>query len=160
MSRTAIDWRSASVVNYKDFRKKHPSLKLTYTQWRIIVYTFNESFREYILETGDKAKLPFGIGEFSIFKKKRKAYKAPDGQVYPNLAIDWKKTKEKGKRIYNFNYHTEGWFFGWIWFRLSARFKLFDLWYFKPSRTTSRLLAHYITTNDQYQHIYREWKKK
>src|SRR5665647_1333015 len=158
--RTAIEWRSASVVNYKDFRKKHPTLKLTYEQWKIIVYTFNESFREYILETGDKTKLPFGIGEFSVTKKKRKATKERDGKTYSNLFIDWKKTKEKGKRIYNFNYHTEGWFFGWIWFRLTGRFKLSDMWWFKPSRTTSRLLAHYVTTNDQYQHLYREWPKK
>ena len=159
MSRVKVDWRSASKDNYKDFCKKNPTIKLTYEDWRIIVYTFNESFREYILETGDKAKLPLGIGEFSIHKKKRNYYKVFDGQVYSNLPIDWKKTREKGKRIYNFNYHSEGWFFGWVWFRMSAMFKLHDLWYFVPSRTTSRLLSHYVTTNDQYQQLYREWHK-
>ena len=158
--RVAVDWRSASISNYKDFCKKNSTIKLTYDEWRIIIYTFNESFREYILETGDKAKLPFGIGEFSIFKKKRNVYKVVNGEVHTNLPIDWKKSREKGKRIYNFNYHTEGYFFGWIWFRLTARFKLFDLWYFRPARTTSRLLSHYVTTNDNYQHLYREWKKK
>jgi len=44
-----------------------------------------------------------------------------------------------GKRIYNFNYHTEGFFFGWMWFKESARLKNIDLWYFKASRVTSRL---------------------
>ena len=41
----------------------------------------------------------------------------------------------------------------------TARFKNSDLWYFKPSRLTSRLLSHYLKTSDKYQHIYHEWKK-
>ena len=158
--RTKIDWRSSSKENYNQFCKKHPSIKLTYDEWRNILYTFNELFKEYILETGDKAKLPYGFGEFSINKKKRRRLKnSVDGKEFVNLPIDWQKTKEKGKIIYNFNYHTEGYFFGWMWFKQTARFKNSDLWYFKPSRLTSRLLSHYIKTNDKYQNIYREWKK-
>ena len=158
--RTKIDWRSSSKDNYNDFCKKHPSIKLTYDEWRNVLYTYNESFKEYILETGEKVKLPFGFGEFSINKKKRRRLKNNvDGKEFVNLPIDWQKTKEKGKVIYNFNYHTEGYFFGWMWFKQTARFKNSDLWYFKPSRLTSRLLSHYLKTNDKYQYIYNEWKK-
>lgn len=156
--RVKIDWRSASKENYNNFCKKHPSIKLTFDEWRNILYSFNESFKNYILETGDKAKMPFGFGEFSINKKKRRKKKGLNDE-FVNLPIDWQKTKEKGKRIYNFNYHTEGYFFGWMWFKDSARLKTTDLWYFKPSRTTSRLLSHYLKTDNKYQHIYREWKK-
>jgi len=156
--RVKIDWRSASLENYKNFCKKHPTIKLTYDEWRNIIYSFNDAFKNYILETGEKAKLPFGFGEFSINKKKRRKLKGLNDE-FINLPVDWKKTKEKGKIIYNFNYHTEGFFFGWKWFKETARLKNADLWYFKPSRTTSRLLSHYIKTNDKYQHIYREWKK-
>lgn len=157
--RIRIDWRSASKENYNNFCKKNPSIKLTFDEWRNIIYTYNEAFKEYILETGEKAKLPYGFGEFSINKKKRRKTKGLDGKEFVNLPIDWKKTKEKGKRIYNFNFHTEGFFFGWIWFKASTRFKHSHLWYFKPCRNTSRLLSHYIKTNDKYQHIYHEWKK-
>jgi nucleoid DNA-binding protein len=158
--RTKIDWRSSSKDSYNDFCKKHTSIKLTYDEWRNVLYTYNESFKEYILETGEKVKLPFGFGEFSINKKKRRKLKNNiDGKEFVNLPIDWQKTREKGKVIYNFNYHTEGFFFGWMWFKPSARFKNSDLWYFKPSRLTSRLLSHYLKTSDKYQHIYREWKK-
>ena len=156
--RVKVDWRSAGKDNYKDFCKKNSQISLSYDEWRSIIYTFNESFREYILETGDKAKLPLGIGEFSINKKKRRKTITYQGKQYVSLPIDWKKTREKGKRIYNFNYHTEGYFFGWMWFKLTARFKNSNLWFFKPSRTTSRLLSHYLKTNDQYQHLYCEWK--
>lgn len=159
MSRVAIDWRSASKENYRLFCKKHPSIKLTFDEWRNIIYSFNDSFKNYILETGESAKLPFGFGEFSINKKKRKKIKANNGREFINLPIDWKKTKEKGKVIYNFNYHTEGFFFGWVWFKSTARLKNIDLWYFKPSRTTSRMLSHYLKTDEKYQHTYREWKK-
>jgi hypothetical protein len=36
------------------------------------LYSFNEALREYILETGESVKLPFGFGEISINKKKKK----------------------------------------------------------------------------------------
>jgi nucleoid DNA-binding protein len=158
--RTKIDWRSSSKDNYNQFCKKHSAIKLTFDEWRNILYTYNESFKEYILETGEKAKLPYGFGEFSINKKKRRKLKNNiDGKEFVNLPIDWQKTKEKGKVIYNFNYHTEGYFFGWMWFKTTARFKNSDLWYFKPSRLTSRLLSHYLKTNDKYQYVYNEWKK-
>ena len=115
--RIKIDWRSASKENYNNFCKKNPSIKLTFDEWRNIIYTYNEAFKEYILETGERAKLPFGFGEFSINKKKRRKMKGVDGKEFVNLPIDWKKTREKGKRIYNFNFHTEGYFFGWVWFK-------------------------------------------
>lgn len=156
--RVKIDWRSASRENYKSFCKKHPSIKLTFDEWKNIVYAFNEEFKDYILETGEKAKLPFGFGEFSVNKKKRRKKKGLNDE-FVNLPVDWKKTREKGKIIYNFNYHTEGYFFGWMWFKETARLRNTELWYFKPCRNTSRLLSHYINTNEKYQHLYREWKK-
>jgi len=157
--RVKVDWRSSSRDNYTNFCKKNPSIKISFDEWKNIVYSFNESFKNYILETGERAKLPAGFGEFSINKKKRRKMKGIDGKEFVNLPIDWQKTKTKGKVIYNFNYHTEGYFFGWVWFKETARLKQTDLWYFKPTRVTSRLLSHYLKTNDKYQHIYREYKK-
>jgi hypothetical protein len=158
--RNKIDWRSSSKENYNNFCKKFPSINLTYDEWRNILYSFNESFKEYILETGQKAKMPYGFGEFSINKKRRRKLKNNiNGREFINLPVDWAKTRQKGKIIYNFNYHTEGYFFGWMWFKQTARFKNSHFWYFKPSRLTSRLLSHYLKTNEKYQYIYNEWKK-
>ena len=142
MPRVHIEWRSSSKENYINFCKKNPNIIITFNEWKNIVYQYNEYFKNYILETGEKARLPFGFGEFSINKKKRKKFKNIKGEEYINLPVDWQRSKVKGKRIYNFNYHTEGYFFGWMWFKQSARFKNSDLWYFKPSRLTSRLLSH------------------
>jgi len=157
--RVHVDWRSTSKSNYNNFKKKNPEIKISFNDWQNIVYSFNESFKTYILETGHKAKLPAGFGEFSINKKKRKKIKvAPDGKEYVNLPIDWKKTKEKGRKVYNFNYHTEGYHFKWTWFKEKARLKDTELWWFKPTRVTSRLLTHYLKTDNKYQHIYKSWK--
>lgn len=158
MSRIHIDWRSASKDNYNHFCKTHPSTKLSFEDWKSIIYTFNDGFKEYVLETGEKAKLPFGFGDFAITKKKRRKIKGVDGKEFVNLPIDWQKTKQKGKRIYNFNFHTEGYFFGWLWFKKNARLKQCALWYFKPCRNTSRLLSHYIKVDEKYQHLYHTWK--
>lgn len=155
--RVAVEWRSASKENYRLFCKKYPNIKLTYVEWEIIIYSYNDLFREYILETGDKEKIPMGLGELTIIKKKRKKMIGPNDE-FVNLPVDWKKTKEKGKIIYNFNYHTEGFFFGWHWFPKSARFKHANIWFFRPCRVTSRLINHYIKVDPKYQHIYREWQ--
>lgn len=157
--RVHVDWRSASKSSYKEFCKSHPTVSLEYTEWENILYTFNDYFREYILETGEKAKLPCGIGEFSINKKKRQKLTGKNNE-FINLPVDWPKTRAKGKLIYNFNFDTEGFFFGWVWFKPTARFRNSDLWVFKPCRYTSRLLAHYIKTDNKYQHIYHEWGKR
>ena len=159
MPRVKRDFRTASKENYLRFCKSYPSISLTYDIWRNIVYTFNERFKEHILETGERAKMPFGFGEFSVTKKKRRKIKInPEGKEFVNLPIDWQKTKEKGKVIYNFNFHTEGYFFGWYWFKATSRFRNSNFWYFKPSRVTSRLLSHYLKTDNKYQHIYRQYK--
>lgn len=155
--RVKVDWRSSSKENYNLYCKKNPEIKLTYDQWRNIIYTFNELFKQHILETGEKIKMPYGFGEFSINKKKRRKRKGLNDE-FINLPIDWQKTREKGKLIYNFNYHTEGYFFGWMWFKTAARFRNSDFWYFKPTRVTSRLLSHYLKTDEKYQHIYQQWK--
>jgi nucleoid DNA-binding protein len=160
MSRTKIDWRSASKANYVDFCKKHPQIELSFIEWKNVVYIYNDYFRNYILESGDRVKMPFGFGDFSINKKKRKKrVSTKDGKEYVNLPVDWQESKKRGKRIYNFNYHTDGYFFGWHWFKDSARFKQPKLWYFKPARTTSRLINHYLVTDSKYQHLYKEWVK-
>jgi nucleoid DNA-binding protein len=159
--RVKVDWRSGSTANYKAFKKEYPNIDISIDQWRSILYGFNDKFKEYILETGEKIKMPFGFGEFSINKKKRKQFKVDeDGKEFINLPVDWKKTKEKGKKIYNLNHHTEGYFFGWVWFKSTASMKNSDLWFFKAGRTTSRLLSHYINVDKKYQNIYAEWTKK
>lgn len=154
--RVKVDYSQTSKATYKRFCKDHPEIKLTYLEFVNIIYSFNYGFRDYILETGMKGKLPFGIGDFAISKRKPKRTKVlENGYEMIILPIDWKKTKEHGKRIYHMNSHTEGYKFKVKWFIKSTRFIDSELFSFKPSRVTSRLITHYI--NMGYQHSYYEW---
>lgn len=155
--RTKIEWRSGSKQNFEDFCKKHSDINITFIEWKNIIYIYNDYFRNYICETGEKVKMPFGFGEFSITKKKRQIKIKKKDKEYINLPIDWQASKKAGKKIYNFNRHTDGYFFGWKWFKKKVRIKQPKLWYFKPSRTTSRLIKHYLTTDKKYQFLYKSW---
>ena len=157
--RYKVDWHSSSTVNYKDFCKKHPDITISSIEWRKIIYAYNYWLRDYILETGEKVRLPGGLGDISICKKKIKNLTRTDseGKVHINLPVDWAKSRGTGKRIFNFNYHTEGYSFRWQWFKKTARISLSKAWSFKATRDSSRKLAQYLKTDDKYQHIYREW---
>ena len=98
--RTAVDWRSSSKNNYVSFCKANPSIKISFDVWKNILYAFNEEFKTYILETGEKAKLPGGMGDFSINKKKRKHFKTDlNGRQFINLPVDW-----LYKNLHNYSY--------------------------------------------------------
>lgn len=156
--RIAIEYRQASKDNWKRFCEEFPDINLSYLDWSNIIYNFNYNLRDYCLETGDKIKLPWGFGDIAISKKKRKKrITLPNGEERINLAIDWKKTKELGKRIYHFNFHTNGFNFKWKWFPSSGRFKGHYVWVFKPSRISSRLISHYVNVENQ-QFKYKEWE--
>lgn len=156
--RTACEWRMASKANYKKFKEQFPDISLSYLQWSNIIYNFNYAVRDYILETGERFKLPWGFGEVSVTKKKRKQiYVLPSGEERINLPIDWQKTKKAGKRIFLFNFHTDGYSFKWKWFIHTARLRNSRLWVFKPSRLSSRMLKHYLS-QPGYQFRYREWQ--
>lgn len=145
---------------WKKFCEENPTIQLTYVEYQNIVYAFNESFRDHLLETGEKAKLPWGFGDFVISKRKTKKFRKSKitGEQIVNLPIDWKKTKEMGERMYHFNSHTEGFKFILKWFCSSARFSFSETWSFKPSRITSRLINYHIKKDPNTQYKYHEWE--
>jgi len=156
--RVKVGYRTASKQGYNSFCRKFPSIKISFREWKLIIYDFGYMHRDYILSTGEMAKLPHGFGEQSVNKKKRKRIKrTKDGREIIGLAVDWKKTKEKGKKIYHFNHHTEGYNFKWYWNTSSARFKFCKFWVFKASRVSSRKINEYIRTVPESQHYFREW---
>lgn len=158
MPRVAVEYRTTERAVFNRFKEKYPDLKIDYNTWCNIIYSFNYAFRDHCLETGSKVSFPYGFGEFAISKKKPPKFKKlPDGTEVVGLPIDWVKTKKHGKYIYHMNAKTEGFKFKWKWFISKARFYKSDVWMFKPSRVSSRLISHYVS-QDNYQHKYLEWK--
>lgn len=161
MPRVAVQYRTTSKEVYKKFCDSHPSINISFEKWKEIIYTFNYGFRDHLLETGDKGKLPWGMGSFSISKRKAKKLYSYKGKEYINMPVDWVKSKKLGKKVYMFNPHTDGYRYKWIWFKKEARIKYIDIWIFKPSRVTSRKLADYLKRpNSPYAQLYKEWERK
>jgi len=156
--RSKRDYRQASKDTYKRWKKANPEIEITYLQFQNIIYAFNYAFRDYLLETGERAKLPWGIGDFAIQKTRPRKFKTNvRGEEVIGLPVDWKKSKELGKKVYHLNRHTDGFKFSVKWFIPTARFKYSDIWMFKPNRITSRLINHYIKKDPSNQHKYQEW---
>lgn len=161
MPRVKVSYRTASKEAYNKFCQLHPNIHLTFEKWKSIIYSYNYLFRDHILETGDRIKLPWGLGGFSISKKKSKKFVVIDGKEHINMAVDWIKTRKAGKKIYHLNAHTDGFRYKWFWFRKDARFHQTSIWVFKPSRVSSRKLAEYLKRpNSFYPQIYKEWERK
>lgn len=157
MSRTKVGFRSASVAAYKIFKEQHPEIDITYRQFYEIIVSWNSSVMEYIIETGDEVKLPYGFGVLTIAKYKQKKRRIDqDGNEKINLAIDWVRSKQEGKRIYLMNFHTDGWKFFWKWDSKRSYFKSASIWGFKAFRYFSRLLAKELKTNPEAKHIYKD----
>jgi len=160
MSRVKSEYRTTSRDVYNRFCLAYPDIKLSFEDWKKIIYTYSHVVRDYILESGDIAKVPFGIGAFAIAKKKVKKHKTdPWGREWINLAVDWKKTRELGKKTYHLNTHSDGYSYRWKWFIGTARFYLSSIWSFRPYRESSRKLAQFLKNpTKKYTEIYNEWK--
>lgn len=162
--RVKVPYRSSSKSVYERFCATYPDISISFKEWKKVIYTYNLLYRDYILETGSRIKMPHGFGPFSITKQKLKLfknYKDKDGKQYINLPVDWAKTKKAGKRIYHRNSHTDGYKCSWMWMHKDARFHLSEVWNFKPSRTTSRALKTYLSMPDSpYLQKYKNWKRK
>ena len=159
--RVPVDFRQSSKELYEEFVKESPEIKISYDKFKDVIYGFNYLFRDYILETGELVKYPFGGGEFSVEKKHKKKIKVVDGKEYVILPVDWKRTKELGKKVYIFNSHSDGYSFKWFWTNLNARFHLADTFMFKPFRESSRKLKDYVTKpNSLYIDKYKKYSRK
>lgn len=163
MPRPSIEHRSASKKEYQKFCEQHPKTKITFKQFKDIIYLWNSNLMNYVLETGEKVKIPYGFGGLSINKKKTKRYFEDNntGKKHCILPVDWKRTKEEGKKIYLLNNHTDGYRYKWFWFKKEARMKFSEIWCFKPSRSNSLALNKYLTVKKEkdYPNIYLEWYK-
>lgn len=155
-----VDYSSGSRDLWKRFCKEYPEIKITYKEYKSIIYNYNYTLRDYMLETGESVKLPRGFGLVAINKWKPKRYINVNGKEVINLPVDWVKSRKAGKKIYNLNSHTDGFRYKWKWFMRTARLPISDIWLFIPTRKTSRLLAYYLKLPDsQYRQLYKNWSK-
>lgn len=160
INKRKVEYRTDSREAYNLFRKEHPDIEIDVVKWRNIIRTHNELFANYLLDTGERVHLR-SFGTFTITRKRSsKSFEGPNGKVYINLPVDWKKSKELGKKVYLFNSHSDGNRYIWKWFRSDSRIFAYEIWYFKPIRRISRKLAEYIRMGTEQQEKYKNWNRK
>lgn len=156
--RPVIDYKTAGKEAYKRFCQQNPGVQITCKDFRTIVRAFNTEMREHILQTGDRLKVGM-LGSFSINKKKtRRFVELKTGEQYIILPVDWKKSKQLGKRVYHLNHHSDGYRYSWIWFRDDARSRFSDIWYFKAARPSSRRITDYVKLGNDFCERYKQWE--
>ena len=136
-------FNTCSQSDYKMYKEKSKH-KVDYELYKKINLTANTFLSEKILE-GKRIKLPFGLSDVFINKYKQEL-KSKDGKL--NLPIDWKKSKELGKRVYHLNHHTDGFTFKWFWAKSEAKFKFKELWAFKAVRKNTRAIKKILKVGD------------
>jgi hypothetical protein len=161
MSRVKVEYNTIARTTYDKFCKANPSIKVSFRDWVKVIRSFNSQIREYIIETGHKFYLPEGFGPITIIKYKGAKSSNVNGEEKITRPIDWKKTRQVGKRVYIMNSHTDGYRFKWWWYQLESRIEGFKCWAFYPSRMASRNLAKKLKLPDSiYKEMYRESEKR
>lgn len=159
MGRVTRDYRSSSKKAYYDFCLQYPRIDLSFKEWKKIIYTYNQNYRERILLTGEKVRMPYGFGEFSIHKTKPKIIVVNHKEIN-TMRIDWKKTKQVGKRVYHLNRETGGYKFRWLWFKHRCLLYVPEVWNFHPTRESSKKITEYLLKpGADMGSIYRNWRE-
>lgn len=102
---------------------------------------FYEEIRDGILD-GKTFKMPFGLGEILITKRKITHYKTND------KSVDWATTLKIGKKVYHLNEHSNGYNYGIDWDNYTG-LRNFKSYRFYPTRTFKRTLAQLIKNKEQ-----------
>nr|DAY15100.1 MAG TPA: hypothetical protein [Caudoviricetes sp.] len=71
-----------------------------------------EIILDKVLNSSDGFKMPYGLGFIQIGKYKPKTYTGK------SLSVDFKASKEFGKRIYHLNEHSDGYKFRLHWSKI------------------------------------------
>jgi nucleoid DNA-binding protein len=114
-------------------RKNGHKLAVDFKTWKLIITTYFEVFKE-ILFQGHKIKLPHGLGD--LFLSKRKA-----------RGVNWKESKAQNKAIYFKNRHTEGYKPNIRWMKTGPMFKHSGLWRVKAAEAYKEEIADFYKSN-------------
>lgn len=131
---------------YKSYVKKYNN-DLLYSRFRKILEVFNNELLNSIFEDSDIVKLPYGLGRVGIVKYK------PKTLTPKSLSVDYKSTKEYGKKIYHLNEHSDGYKYRLYWSKIPQTFP--DRYKYQLSlvRANKRHLAQLIFKKHDYINI-------
>jgi len=129
---------------YKENVVQKGSYKLTRTQFSQVLKKYYTARLLAVIYENRSLKIG-RAGEIKIMKYKHEPKIDKNGKLKYTI-IDWKKTKELGKQVLNFNEHSDGYLFKFKWIK-KLPFKNKALYRFKVSRDIGRALPKALKKN-------------
>lgn len=142
MSKTPVSFSRKDFV--KSFKRKHSKLKLPESEINILIDHVGMAIADILIEDGE-IKLGSRLGPLLIRKCKPKGR----GGSFMSVLINHRKSLDQKKKIYQFNDHSDGFIYKFIWNkRLCKSIRDKHMWVFKPIRSLKRRLAPVIRNNE------------
>lgn len=116
---------------YKDDKEsKYYMDEITYRNLNEDYYSLLYS---YLISTGEWYKLPYGLGELGIRKRK-----------HSGVRVDFARTKQYNNKIYHSNMHSNGYYARYKWDKRKVYIHYKNLYKFNPIRWAKRYLSSQI----------------
>ena len=90
-------------------------IEVDYGLYKRILEEMCKVILEYVLDGSEGFKMPFGLGFIQTGKYKQNT-------TTDKLAVDYKASKEYGKRIYHLNEHSDGYKYRLYWSKIPRTF--------------------------------------
>jgi hypothetical protein len=143
---------------YKNyFKKSEFKRKLTKPEYLKLLNGFNDYIMECVLK-GETVYLPGKLGVVQVVGKKKNIKVTEKG--ISGLSIDWIETKklwksceeckQQEKKIYNFNEHSDGVGYRFMWSRTAVTLGNKYFYTYCPNRNSKRELAKRIREGTEY----------
>ena len=119
-------------------------VEVDYSLYKRILDEMCKVILEHVLERSEGFKMPYGLGFIQIGKYTPKSISSQ------SLSVDYKSSKEYGKRIYHLNEHSDGYKFRLYWSKIPRTFP--DRYKYQLSlvRKNKRDLAKLIFNKHDY----------
>lgn len=132
---------------YRTYCKENNDVDMPYSRFKRILDEFNKTIKESILDASECFKMPLGLGYICIVKYRPKSY------TQKSLSVDYKSSKEEGKRIYHLNEHSGGYKYRLYWSKVPQTFPDRYKYQLILVRENKRHLAQLIFNKQDYINI-------
>ena len=125
---------------YRKYYKKDATSKQVYDK---VMELFHKKLMEKVIAESEEVNLPL-LGSLRI-KKKQQYIDIDDPSRY--VSIDWKATKECGKRVLHLNEDRNGYYYRFLWNKDTQKIRNKSIYKFVTTRNNKRTLAKTLKTN-------------
>ena len=123
---------------------KTMSVEVDYSLYKLVLDTMCTVILEHVLNASEGFKMPFGLGFIQVGKYRPKTY------TDKSLSVDYRASKEYGKRIYHLNEHSDGYKYRLYWSKIPRTFPHRYKYSLCLVRQNKRKLAQLIFNKQDY----------